>query len=134
MLSLTLLIFPLQLASTPVLVMLMGQVVLTLAAFVLPLWIAHQRLVGEKQRLLAEVNQRVEALLSQLHQFLDENKLSDVGQLNEAVSGLIVEREVLNKIPTWPWRAGTLSGFLTATLLPIVLFLIQVVLGRILGE
>lgn len=134
MLSLTLLIFPLQLASTPVLVMLLGQVVLTLAAFVLPLWIAHQRLVGEKQRLLADVNQRVEALLSQLHQFLDENKLNDVGQLNEAISGLIVEREVLNKIPTWPWRAGTLSGFLTATLLPIVLFLIQVVLGRMLGD
>ncbi|HJS19821.1 MAG TPA: hypothetical protein VJ785_13825 [Anaerolineales bacterium] len=133
MLSLTLIVFPLQLASGPVLVMLLGQVALTVAAFVLPLLIVHQRPVAEKRDLLADINKRVTAILSLLHQNLDEYEFGEVSGLNDAISGLIVERDLIHKIPTWPWRAGTLTSFLTAILLPILLFLAQVVLGNWLG-
>ena len=40
------------------------------------------------------------------------------------------QRDVLAKLPTWPWSVGTLRGFVTAILLPLVLFLIQMLLSR----
>ncbi|MDX1438234.1 MAG: hypothetical protein R3335_15605, partial [Anaerolineales bacterium] len=134
MLSLTLVLFPLELATGPILLMIFGQVALAAAAFALPLWVVHQRLVAEKRGLLADVNRRVVAMLSRLHQDLDNKEFGEVSGLNNALSGLIVERDLIGKCPTWPWRAGTLTGVLTAIFLPILLFLIQVVLGNLLGE
>jgi hypothetical protein len=60
MLSLTLLTFPMQFANVLVLAILVLQVLLALAAFVLPLRFVNQYLVSEKRSLLAELNQRVE--------------------------------------------------------------------------
>lgn len=134
MLSLTLLLFPMQLASGPVLAILVLQLALAVAAFVLPLWFVHRRLVAEKRRLLAELNRRVEGTLEHLHHYLDENDLAAVEQVNFAMTGLNDEKNVLNAIPTWPWRAGTLTGFLSAIVLPIVLFLIQLAVENWLGR
>lgn len=123
--SLALLIYPIELTPLPFLATLFLQVLLALAAFMLPLWNVHQRLVWEKRGLLAELNQRVEATLERLHRCLDEDELGEMGQINSALAGLAAERQVLIKIPTWPWRARTLTGFLSAILLPLVLFLIR---------
>ena len=134
MLSVTFLIFPLQLASVPVLAMLVMQVVLAIVIFVWPLWIVNQHLVSEKRRLIGELNQRVELTLERMHSCLDGNSLNEMGELNDAIAGLNAERETLTKIPTWPWRAGTFTGFLSAIMIPIILFLIQLVIGNLLGE
>ena len=133
MLSLTLVLFPIQLANAPVLAILFLQVVLAAAAFVLPLWFVNRRLVSEKLRLLAELNRRFESTSERLHSCLDENKMGEVSQLNSAITGLKQERDVLTSIPTWPWRPGTLTGFLSAIVLPIVLFLVQLVIRNLLG-
>lgn len=133
LLSLTLLIFPIQFATVPYFGILVSQVLLAIAAFVLPIWIVHQRLISEKRRFQAELNQRLETTLERLHRSLDEDKLKEIDQLNSALVGLRAERAILTKIPTWPWRAGTLTGFLSAVLLPIALFLIQLTLGNWLG-
>lgn len=134
LLSVTLLTFPLQIAIAPTLMLLFLQVGLSLAAFALPLWVVHQRLVAEKRRLLAELDQRTETLLSRLHNHLDKLELEGIELLNNGMSALQAEREVLNRIPTWPWRAGMLTGFLSAMVLPIVLFVLQLIVGRMLGE
>jgi hypothetical protein len=47
---------------------------------------------------------------------------------------LTAERDVLNGLPTWPWLPGTLTGFLSATILPIVLFIIQLAIQKFLVE
>jgi hypothetical protein len=133
MLSLTLLTFPVQLTNVPVLAILVLQVLLALAAFVLPLRFVNQYLVSEKRSLLAELNQRVERTLERLHRHLDENEMGEVAELNEAITALNAERDILTSIPTWPWRAGTLTGFLSALILPIILFLLQLVLEKLLG-
>ena len=133
LLSLTLVFFPLQLATMLTLSMYTVQVVLALAAFVLPVWIVHQRLEEEKRQLVAELNQRVELTLKKLHHCLDENKLDEVEQINELINGFNAEREILNKIPTWPWRPGVFTGFISAIVLPIVLFLVQYFIGNWLG-
>lgn len=133
MLGLTLLVFPLDLANTLMLAVLGSQVVLALAAFVLPLRFVNYHLVSEKRRLLAEHHQRVESTLARLHQSLDQNDLSEIERLNDAIAGLNAEREILVKIPTWPWNTGTLTGFLSAIVLPIILLLLQIVIQKWLG-
>jgi len=133
MLSLTLLLFPLQLATILTLSTFAVQVILALAAFVLPVWIVHQRLEKEKRRLVTELNQRVERTLKKLHRSADEHILDEVGQINDLISGLNAEREILNKIPTWPWRPGVFTGFISAIVLPIMLFLLQFYIGNWLG-
>jgi hypothetical protein len=87
-------------------------------------------LVSEKRRLLAEHHQRVESALARLHRCLDQNDLNEIGQLNNAISGLNAEREILAKIPTWPWSTQTLTGFLTAIVFPIILLLIQIAIQK----
>lgn len=133
MAGLTLLVFPMEITPGLMLGFMVLQVVLALAAFVLPLRFVNYRLVQEKRRLLAEHQRRVESTLARLHQSIDQHELSEVGQLNTAITGLNTERTMLEKIPTWPWRTDTLTGFLSATILPIILFLVQNAIRKWLG-
>jgi hypothetical protein len=130
LLSLTLLMYPLRLANGPVLALLIVQLLLAVAAFVLPLRFVNQRLVGEKRRLLAEHGRRVEATLAGLHRTLDADAPGDTGPFNDALAALEAELTVLTRIPTWPWRGGTLTAFLSAIALPIILFLLQAAIER----
>src|SRR3990170_3749397 len=111
----------------------MTQSLFALGAFILPLWKVHQRLVTEKRRLLAGVNRRVEITIERLHQALDGDDLGRVKEIDTALGGLASERNVLSAIPTWPWSTATISGFVSALVLPIALFLIQLTLKNLLG-
>ena len=104
-----------------------------LACFVLPLNGIHQRLMDEKSRLLAEVNRMIELTISALHQRVGEGQYEGMLGLQNALGGLRAERDMIEKISTWPWRPETLRGFLSAVGLPILLYLATRVLGRFLG-
>jgi hypothetical protein len=131
MLTLTQLFFTIRLLSVVSITLYFIMVLLALAAFVLPIWSVHQRLVDEKCRLLSEVNQRLESRFERLHRSLDADHLDEVATIREAVGALVEEREILSKIPTWPWRAGTLAGFVSALILPIILVMIQIGLEKL---
>lgn len=134
MLILNLWLFPLNAALELTLFITSIQVVLALAAFILPLRVINLRLRSEKRRLLTENQQRTGSLLTQMHLKIDENKLEGMDQLNIAISGLTTERETLEKIPTLPWRTETLTGFLSATILPIILLVVQIIIERLMGQ
>ncbi|MGA9533401.1 MAG: hypothetical protein WBR18_11850 [Anaerolineales bacterium] len=125
LLSLSLLILPLEIGKAPELSMLILQLGLAIGAFLLPLRAVNRRLVMEKRGQLAEVGLRMKSTLMQLHQHIDENALQEVPRLNDTLKGLTSEREILARIPTWPWRPGLFAGFISVIVLPIVLFLLQ---------
>ncbi len=129
----TLMIFPFELLNITIVAQYVSQVLLALGAFILPLWNVHKRLVAEKRRLMAEVDRRVETAIDRLHKALDQDDLARVKEVDTALGGLASERSLLSAIPTWPWRAATFSGFVSALILPIVLFLIQLALRSWLG-
>jgi hypothetical protein len=112
------------------LVLLLLGVVLALVAFVLPMWVVHKRLVEEKRLLLAQHGQRVKVTLARLHRSVDENELDDVKHLRYVLDGLTTESNILEKIRTWPWSTETLTGFLSALGLPIILLLIQIAIQK----
>jgi hypothetical protein len=125
MLTISLVLYPATLSSMPSLSFMFIQVILALAAFILPLRFVNERLVAEKLRLQGELNQRLETSLGRLNGLIDGNKISEAAVFNDALAALTTERDILNRIPTWPWRPGTLTGFLSAIGLPIILFLLQ---------
>jgi hypothetical protein len=103
------------------------------ATFALPLLGAHRRLVAEKNRRLAEVDFHFEAAAERVHRELVGSRLSQIDTLNKAMASLELERAVLRRIPTWPWEPGPVRGLVAALLLPIAVWLLQLLLGRLLG-
>jgi hypothetical protein len=102
--------------------------VVTIVTFVWPLQGIYRRLVEEKQRLLRESSQLLEATLTDLHGRVKAGELHNVDELHVTMASLEIEQSVLTRIPTWPWRSETLRGFITALLLPLLLFVLQFVL------
>ena len=59
---------------------------------------------------------------------VDKGDLARADGLNKQLSSMIQQRDLLAKLPTWPWSTGTFRAFLTAILLPLFLFIVQRVL------
>jgi len=101
------------------------------AAFALPLRGMHDRLVAEKRRLQGEIGRRISTTLDQVQAAVDAEDLPAIEARNRALATLVASRDVVNRVPTWPWSSGALIGFASAILLPIVLFLVQRVLVQV---
>lgn len=105
-------------------------VLMAIAAFVLPLRGMHDLVVTEKRRLAAETGRRITSTLDQIHAAIDAGDGPAVTSRNGALSSLIAQRDLVAKVPTWPWSTGALTGFVSAILLPIALFLVQRILSQ----
>jgi hypothetical protein len=103
------------------------------ATFALPLLGAHHRLVTEKDRRLVDASLRFEATAARLHSQLDSGRLLQLDPLNKALASLEIEQNALRRIPTWPWQPGAVRGLVAALLLPVAVWAIQLLLGRVLG-
>ena len=107
--------------------------VVSIVTFMWPLLGIHRRLVQEKQLLLRESSQLLEVTIAELHGRVKAGELDSTNGLHVTMACLEIEKSMLTGIPTWPWRPGTLRGFVTALLLPLVVFVLQYVLQRFLA-
>jgi hypothetical protein len=105
---------------------------IAVVCFLLPLRGMHGRIVAEKKRLRAEANARLEATIQQLYACADSQDLAEVDRLNQLMASLVTTREIIEKIPTWPWEPGTLISFISVFLLPLVVRLIVGFVGQLL--
>ena len=103
------------------------------AAFILPLRGIHDLVAAEKRRVQADLGRRISIALGGIQGAVDAGDDARTEAQNRALSTLVSARDVVNHVPTWPWSTGSLTGFVTALVLPIVLFLIQRYLGDALG-
>jgi hypothetical protein len=100
--------------------------------FILPLRGMHDRIVAEKNRLRTEASARLEATIQQVYARADSQDLEGVDRLNQLMVSLVTSREIVEKIPTWPWEPGTLMGFISALLLPFIVQLMVGLVGQLL--
>lgn len=107
---------------------------LTIAAFVLPLVNIQQLIAKEKKRMRGEVALRLEMIIDELNRCVDERALNKMGELKMTLDTLLAEREVIAKTPTWPWQLGTVAGFFSAFALPVIIWLTQQGLSRLMGH
>ncbi len=91
----------------------------------------HRKLTEEKDSLQKEVTNRVIRALSQVHENQDKADLIEIENLHHLVQTLLRERDLLLKIPTWPWRPGTFVAFISALFIPVTIFLIQELIRRL---
>jgi hypothetical protein len=98
---------------------------LALAAFIVPLYGTHGRLVAEKRRLEAIVDDRLERLMFEVGSDVDARRFTGIDQQSKAVGYVLQERDIVAKLSTWPWSTGTVRGLATAILFPLGLFLLQ---------
>jgi hypothetical protein len=108
--------------------------ILALAAFVWPLLGIHRLLEEEKGRLLDECALRLESAIAELHRRVDSAELEGMDDLNKTISSLEIEQNLLERIPTWPWRPETVRLLITALALPLGLWFIQYLLQRLMGS
>jgi hypothetical protein len=103
-----------------------------LAVFVWPLWGVHRLLEAEKGEQMTAVEQRLKAAVATLYQRVDSGELAEMDQVEKTIASLKTTRDIVDARPTWPWQPSTLRGLATAILLPIVLWLLQELLQRLL--
>ena len=107
---------------------------LAVVAFVWPLLGIHRLLEDEKGRLLDECSLRIEAAIAELHRRVDSQELQGMDDLNKTIASLEIEQNLLEGIPTWPWRPETVRLLITALALPLGLWFIQYLLQRLMGS
>jgi len=116
--------------SPAVRALLIAMLPIAIASFVLPLRGIHLRIAAEKSHALAEATSRFEALIVRLHERVDKEILADADKLNMQITSLVAEREALSRLPTWPWDTATLTGFVSALVVPVLLWVITHALDR----
>jgi hypothetical protein len=104
----------------------------TAVIFAWPLLGIHRRLVAEKRRSMAESARRFEAAVIELHQRVDKKAMTKMDDLNKTLASLEIERAALQRIPTWPWDPGTPRGLAVTLVLPLLIWLAQYILQRVL--
>jgi hypothetical protein len=105
-------------------------VAVAVAAFVLPLRGMHRRLVKGKSQLETRINHGVEIAHEELQACLQTRDYAGIDDLDKVLSSLLRLREVAAQLSTWPWQTETLRGFLSALLIPILIWIITTLLGQ----
>jgi len=93
-------------------------------AFVAPLYGAHRLMALEKARNLDWLGDRIATTIAGLRDVVDTGRLSEVAPLKEALEGLIVARDEFRAVSTWPWQRSTLTGVITALVVPMAVWLL----------
>lgn len=106
-------------------------IVVAVVAFVLPVRGLHERIEAEKDRGLAETRSTLAAITAEVHRRVAAGDLEGAGKLNDALSAANAAVAVVAHTPTWPWRPETLRAFVSAVLLPIALWAVITILGRV---
>ncbi len=105
---------------------------LGLLVFILPLWGAHQLLVEAKNDALEANARSYKAASEELHRTVLAKEIETFDVWHKAIAALDVERRHIDKMATWPWSPGAFRNLLLALVLPILVWIIQFGLQRVL--
>jgi hypothetical protein len=100
--------------------------------FLYPLWGIHQLLGQRKSEALAEVSRRKQEAYTRLHLVLDRGRSAAVDAVHKGLAALEMEAADLRRVPTWPWSPGTPRGVAAAVFLPVIIWLVQFGLQKLL--
>lgn len=111
----------------------LGAIGISAIVFVVPVLGIHDQLVAAKGAAIESVATRFYAVTAELHTATERQDLAVMDPLNKAVGALDAELSRLSTIPTWPWQPETLRWIVGALMFPIVLFVAQALLSRLIA-
>ncbi len=102
------------------------------------LWIPLRRvnriLILEKRKLLNNVTRRIELTFNTLHAMIDQQETSRINETRETLQSLMIEKEFIESLRTWPWKPGTFTGLLSLMVLPILIEIIEIIISRFINQ
>ncbi len=104
--------------------------VVAITAFLYPLHGIHGRLEAARERMAEANDLRLEAAYHEIHRRADARKVAGMSELHHEIQAILELRREIDAISTWPWGPGTLRTFVTALLVPIMLWISQQILAR----
>lgn len=114
-----------QAGNVPSLAFGIGTIAVGVLAFVAPLWGIHNRLVDEKDRLTLDVERRINRVATEMYARIDAGSFDETKTVGDSIAGLNVLRDRISHLPTWPWPPQLLRGFVSALLLPIIVYIVS---------
>jgi hypothetical protein len=99
-------------------------IIVGVATFVVPLWGIHERLVDEKAILVRGVDDRVGRIAAEMYRRIDAGEFDGSKVMSDALAGVTTHRERIQRLPTWPWPPQLLRGFVSALILPLVIYVL----------
>lgn len=94
------------------------------ATFTIPLWGIHERLVDEKALLIRGVEDRVARIGTEMYRRIDAGEFDGSKVMSDALGGVTLLRDRIQRLPTWPWPPQLLRGFVSALILPLVIYVL----------
>jgi hypothetical protein len=119
-----------QISDPVVLMMYLIFSVIALATFLLPQLGLYRLQTAEKKCLMDEINQRYMTTMVEVHRRVDQSEFDEVAKLNDTLNTLSKEKDMINKISTWPWQPETFRWLFTALVLPLLMWIAQNFLGQ----
>lgn len=104
-----------------------------LITFIAPLSSITRRLSRAKEALLCRIGEDQRRVNDRLHEAIGSGSMGSLEELRVAVGVLKEQREVLERLPTWPWMGQSIRGVAPALLIPVVVYVVQRLVGLILG-
>lgn len=98
--------------------------VVGIGTFVVPLWGIHERLVDEKAILVRGVDERVSRIATEMYRRIDAGEFDGSKVVSDALAGVTTLRDRIQRLPTWPWPPQLLRGFVSALILPLVIYVL----------
>jgi hypothetical protein len=92
--------------------------------FIIPLMGLRHRLVTEKNQRLKEVIELLQLTTDEIHSMVRNQNNTEITEAKLKMNALIEEKELFDKVSTWPWDTGTIRGFTTTLILPIGIWFI----------
>lgn len=114
-------------------VTLAGSFVIGMVTFIVPLWGIHDRLVHEKALLLAHAERQLGKVAAEMDRRIDTGAFGTTKEITDTLAGVTVLRERVARLPTWPWPPNLLRGFLSALLIPVLVYIASRVIGGQVG-
>ena len=102
-------------------------------AFLWPLVGARNLMAAAKVRALEDNARVLREARERLYAGAVRGDLAGASEIGDALAAIRAERDALLRIPTWPWEPGTIRSVVAALALPIAIWFIQTVLGRVIA-
>lgn len=124
---------PASLSSLATIALTVAAIIAAAAAFTLPLAAMSARLRDAKRALADDNAVHLTAVVDDLHAAVDAGEYDRVGGIQSALDALGARREQIKRTSTLPWETRVASGFVTTMLVPIAIWLVTTLVGRLLG-
>jgi hypothetical protein len=109
-----------------------GGLALALAVFALPLSGLHARIVAARQEVQGGIARQLQRALEDLRVAVEAGNRAEMDPINKAIGAIDVAQKAVDRVPTWPWSTETFRWVVGALMFPIVIFVSQAILRRVL--